>query len=113
MNVVVDGVENGYQSTRYDADGFSGAQYLKPQLWYSRTMDEAYWLEVFEQTEKCMEKLRSDVRLLGRMSASGLPDGGSYSICMEKELAELQRNMVRMKVLLYGILQHKSKVSVR
>ncbi len=113
MNVIVNGVENRYQSTNRDGDGFSGAQSLKAQPRYSRARDEAYWIEVFEQTENCMEKLRSEVRLLGRMSASGLPDGGSYSICMEKELAELQRNMVRMKVLLYGILQHKSKVSVR
>lgn len=66
-------------------------------------------LLLFEQTEKCMKKLREEIRSLEAMYPSDEEDVASCSLRMEEELAELRRNTVRMKVLLYGMLQHMSQ----
>ena len=66
-------------------------------------------LLLFEQTEICMKKLREEIRSLEVMYPSDEEDVVSCSLRMEEELAELRRNTVRMKVLLYGMLQHMSQ----
>ena len=64
---------------------------------------------IFEQTDVCMKKLREEIRSLEVMYPSDEEDVVSCSLRMEEELAELRRNTVRMKVLLYGMLQHMSQ----
>ena len=66
-------------------------------------------LLLFEQTENCMKKLREEIRSLEVMYPSDEEDVVSCSLRMEEELAELRRNTVRMKVLLYGMLQNMSQ----
>ncbi|MGO5314487.1 hypothetical protein ACTQZS_01390 [Bilifractor sp. LCP19S3_H10] len=56
-----------------------------------------------------MKKLREEIRSLEAMYPSDEEDVVSCSLRMEEELAELRRNTVRMKVLLYGMLQHMSQ----
>ena len=64
---------------------------------------------IFEQTDVCMKKLREEIRSLEELCPSDGEGAGSCSVRMEEELAELRRNTVRMKVLLYGMLQHISQ----
>ena len=64
---------------------------------------------IFEQTDVCMKKLREEIRSLEELCPSDVEGAGSCSFRMEEELAELRRNTVRMKVLLYGMLQHISQ----
>ena len=64
---------------------------------------------IFEQSDDCMKKLREEIRALEALSLSDREEVRSCSLRMEAELAALRRNTVRMKVLLYGMLQHMSQ----